>query len=261
MLRQRSKYIFYCLVVLVAAGCSRQIEPNFDDFGYNYFPLNVGDFRVYQVEQITFRGIDVGTDSLDFQLREHVVDSFINQAGGVSYKVERSTRLLPTDPWVLDSVWTARRDEVRAVSTENNTPFIKLVFPISEGKTWDGNKLNNAPCTNDLGLSDSLYCDAYEMVSIRENFELDTMVFENTITVIQQDSRDPLFITSDDVRKEVYQLDVGLVYKESFVVNYVQCAVGADNSCCLNGDLNPTCVTTVDRGLVLKQVLIDSGVE
>ncbi|MCZ6521759.1 MAG: hypothetical protein O6848_09720, partial [Bacteroidetes bacterium] len=142
-----------------------------------------------------------------------------------------------TQTWSLDSVWTTRRTAIQGIVVENNTPFVKLVFPVDENKTGDGNVLN----TKEF--------DEYQMVNVFREFVIDSLEsisFGNTITVIQNDFRDN--ITMNDVRTEVYAENIGLVYKNIEILQF--CA-------------DPDCVglEIVEVGRKLKQKIIDFGKE
>lgn len=201
--------------------------------GFDFFPLQVGDFRVYQVEEIT-KNVLIEYDTARFQLKESLVDSFPGQGGDIIYILHRSKRLSASDTWQLDSVWTARRNQSQAVTVESNVPFIKLVFPIEENKIWDGNKLNSADN------------DRYEMVNLFASFDTGLEIIENTLTVIQNEKLDSIDVL--DYRKEVYGLNIGLIYKSSRIIKFCN-----DDDC--KG------LKIIEQARILKQTIIDYGKE
>lgn len=207
--------------------------PDTTRVGFDFFPLQVGDFRVFEVEEIT-KTILFGYDTTRFQLKESLVDSFPGQGGDVIYLLHRSKRLSANDAWDLDSVWTTRRNQSQAVTVENNVPYIKMVFPIDENKIWDGNKLN------------SVDNDAYEMRNLFASFDTGLEVFEETLTVIQNEKLDSIDIL--DFRKEVYGLNIGLIYKSSSYLEF------CDDIDCLG-------LKEIEQGRILKQTIIDYGKE
>jgi len=143
-----------------------------------------------------------------YWLKESIVDSFQNLEGGISYKIQRDKRFSEREPWVLDSIWTARKDERTAVMVENNIPIVKLSFPIKENITWDGNRLNNYDEKK------------FEMVDVGKPFTGDFDSFPKTITVIQEYIPDN--IVNSISKKEVYAENVGLISKENIILIYVQ---------------------------------------
>ncbi|MCZ6693911.1 MAG: hypothetical protein O6939_08405 [Bacteroidetes bacterium] len=223
--------------IFVSVACSNEtINPGGQRVGFAHFPLEIGLFREYEVEDINllFNGQN---DTSNFLLRELIVDSVDNDDGTINYTLHQFSRQDTTQTWSLDSVWTTRRTAIQGIVVENNTPFVKLVFPVDENKTWDGNVLN----TKEF--------DEYQMVNVFREFVIDSLEsisFGNTITVIQNDFRDN--ITMIDVRTEVYAENIGLVYKNIEILQF--CA-------------DPDCVglEIVEVGRKLKQKIIDFGKE
>jgi len=221
-------------MVLLWFACNpEELIPDTTRVGFDFFPLQVGDFRVYEVEEIT-KTVLFGYDTARFQLKESLVDSFPGQGGDIIYLLHRSKRLSVNDAWDLDSVWTARRNQNQAVTVESNVPYIKMVFPIDENKIWDGNKLNSADN------------DAYEMRNLFASFDTGLEVIEETLTVIQNEKLDSIDIL--DFRKEVYGLNIGLIYKSSSYLEF------CDDIDCLG-------LKEIEQGRILKQTIIDYGKE
>jgi len=232
------KILFWAIFPLFLWDCTSDIEPDPSSIGIDHFPLEIGDFRVYEMETVkfTFSG---AADSSVFQLKESVVDSFENQEGGTTFVLNRFSRDNSSDPWVLDSAWSARSNNFRAIVVENNEPYVKLVFPAEENKEWNGNSLN---------ARDE---DEYLMEDVFQEFTLEAPdslneFFANTITVVQNDFDDK--ITRTDIRKEVYALDIGLIYKETTILSF------CSDPNCLGQEI-------IESGRYLKQTLIDFGKE
>lgn len=214
-------------LLVVVPGCDRSEEPPLEIAGFDFFPLNVGQYITYDVDSVSI------TQNLEtpysFQLRVSVVDQFVNGEGNTSFVLQRHTRANDTQPWKAAGTWTAWKTERQAVVTEGNTSYIKLQFPVSEGLGWNGNALN------DLGGDDrcnGVDCDRYEITET-----------EPSIVVTQSDATDVL---TKDVRIEKYSDDVGLVYKESTVYQYCE---GGD---CFGTDF-------VVQGIRYTMEMIDSG--
>ncbi len=224
-----------CLAVVAWASCSESLEPDPGSIGLDHFPLAVGNFRDYGVQQITYR-FSGSVDTVRFELRELAADSYTNEEGGTTFVLNRSVRNGPFASWVIDSVWSTRRTSFQAIQVENNQPFVKLVFPVAERKTWDGNALN--------GNQE----EQYRMVNVFQPFSPATGSEEhsNTITVIQSEFDDG--ITRIDQRKEVYALDIGLVYRSSKKVEF------CTDPDCLGMEI-------IEVGMDWQQTLIDFGAE
>lgn len=198
---------FFGAILILIIGCSEsKIDPSNNQLGLEYFPLETGQFRIYDAQEILFTVL--GSDTTNFQLKESVVDSFTNVENSFTYIIHRETRLNETEVWQLDSVWTARRTANFAIMVENNRSIVKLVFPIEHGTQWDGNELNGLNeklFTYDLNIADT---------TLSEN------QFSNLSKVIQSDI--PENIVNRDERYEIYAENVGLIIKNSINLEFCQ---------------------------------------
>ena len=222
------------MFVYFLSGCENStLEITPEEMGYYFFPLERGIYRDYKVHRIEYSVLG-NHDTLDYFLKEQVADSFLNQAGGISYKLERYTKTSDTLTWQLDSVWTVTKSTTNVVVVENNVPFVKLVFPVKEQKKWDGNAFNVR--------SEELYTYEYTFQPI----VIGERNYNSTLKVIHQDNPDNIVMT--DIRNEIYAENIGLIYKESIILHYC-----TDNECL--GDL------IIEQGINYKQELIEHGKE
>jgi hypothetical protein len=207
-----------------------------------YFPLKVGAYQIYTVEETQID--QVNTIELKYELRTEVTDSFPNQNGGYTYIITRAKRNNSTLPWKAFDSWSARVDDKQAVVNEENIPYVKESFPLLEGKTWNGNLLNALGGNEKCGtLQES--CDIYSLEDVARPYEINPdLSFAKTITIIQNDDHDA--IVGEDVRKEVYAQHVGLIYKETSILEY--CTVGS----CVGKQ-------EIVKGLIYTQVIHEYG--
>ena len=193
--------------------CSETRDAVPQDLGNHYYPLNRGDFRTYRVDGVIYNAFNDST-SFSYFLRESVVDTFTNLELGLSYKILREKKLSESDPWVIDSLWTARKDLRTAVLVENNVPVVKLSFPTKDSVSWDGNRLNDKDA------------NIFTLVNVNQAFSGEFGEFQNTATVIQQYLPD--LIVNWISQKEVYAENIGMIYKENIILIFNQDAIGAE---------------------------------
>jgi len=221
--------------LLIFVRCSETIIPEPVNADSVFFPLQVGLFREYEVDRIDYRNTGE-IDTSIFFLREQVVDSFLNVENKFTYIINLSTRATSDDPWRLDSVWTARHSAFQAIQTEDNLAFVKLVFPIREGTEWDGNVFNN------------LENEEYFYDSVGVSRSIDSLNFNNTVTVVQSDFADGF--TREDIRQEIFAENIGLIYRQRLILEF----------CTL-----PECLETpeqeIDIGVDYVQRIIGYGIE
>jgi hypothetical protein len=191
-------------------ACERNdLETSENNMGYSYFPLNIGDYKIYEVVDIRYT-VQHGKDSSFYYVKDLVKDSSFNQIGEKIYLIYRYKRSTNTASWEEEpiQVITVNRNKTNLVFYKESVPYVKLTFPVKSGLTWDGNAYNT---------QEPLYY-SYSM----ENFPSDLNGLETSqwIGVIQSDFDDQ--IVRRDVRFEIYAIDIGLVYLINSIVNYCQ---------------------------------------
>ncbi len=200
------KKIGYLLVALTGLfySCSETEEINDQTTGKIYYPVEIGDFRIYNVTAVRLLQ-DTVSDSSSFQLRERVDTLYSNLAGEPTYKIIRSRRPTPDDVWIDDSVITVTVSNNQVRKQTSNVESVKMVFPIRDGKTWNPNVYNT------LEPGRAFY------TNVGQPFSTDGKNYGKTTTVMVNDFVSAI---SRDVRKEVYAENVGLVYKNYEVIEF-----------------------------------------
>jgi len=191
-------FLFAIAVVLLSECKTSTIDPKDIPDGKEYYPLHIGNYAIYAISVHT--KVAGGFDTLNYQLKELVSDTF-KSGGETFYRLERFTRLQVTSPWPEnpDSVWTVRISQNRLIKTENNVPYIKLIFPVKEAGKWDGNALNT--------LSE----DEYTYTAIAKPYTVNTKTYPNTVSVSKQEE---ISLIKRNTGIEVYAKDIGLVLKK-----------------------------------------------
>ena len=180
-------------------ACNEAVSPETVDLGYDYFPLNTGDLRVYEVTRID-HNLDQSSDTLRYQLKEVVGEKF-SSGGEESFRLERFTRLDETEEWQEDSVWSARRNTFQAVVVENNVPIIKLSFPLEEDRRWDGNAMN------------SKEYDEFKMVNLDAAYTVNGVNFAPSLEMVKEEALDATQRVTDSFHKEYFARDIGMIYR------------------------------------------------
>lgn len=211
------------LIYFLLAACTdgEQILENVDlDFGYDYFPLEVGDYVIYEVDSIIYdpQESTVIVDTNSIQVREEVVDAFEGDDGQIFYKIERSERDSAGLTWQLTDVWSAHRTDRQAIRQEENLRFIKLLFPITGGSTW------NANMNIDEGIDITIVGETLKMfqdwqTEVEAITPLDTingMEFKDVATISLVNNEN--FIEYR-FGQERYAKDIGLVYRELWILD------------------------------------------
>lgn len=221
------------MVAWAAVSCSSP-DVRRADHGESYFPLQKGFYQRYDVNQVKYvLGVP---ETLNYELKVQVADSFATQNGDYTYVLYRSKRSSNETSWTYIDTWSATRSDRQVVMQEENVPYVKLTFPVAEGITWNGNLFNTT---------------AEETYSLQEFNRPQTIggtVYDDCVTVMQSDNND--FIVFLDQRKEVYARNAGLVFKQTTQLHYCT----DTNAGCLGQQI-------VDEGIIYTQTLKEYGVE
>ena len=196
------------LIFLLTGLCRcavKDVRPDPAYLGYAYFPLDSGLFRIYLVKEKNYH-IDGQVDSSAWFGKEEQQSWFLNQLGDSVLLTERFFSQDSTGPWQLDSLIRVQKNKLWVLVTESNIPYVKLVFPVTESKSWNGNAYNS------MGEEDYHYKNVSEKTTILNS------VFPYSVTVIEKDLEDPVVNTVKNY--EIYASGVGLVYRESIDYHY-----------------------------------------
>lgn len=189
-----------CVFLLTEMGCRKnQLEPKPNDVGYGYFPLDIGNTWIYQVDSINYDAFAKSIDTFSFLVKRVVVDTVLDNQGVRSSVVECFRTDSLTGAYKLDRTYTKRIVDYRAEVIDSNVRVINLVFPPTLYKYWDANAYNTKPKTE------------YEILDIMENEVIDTTTYPDVIHVVQ---RDESFKTLRNYGIEKYAKNIGLVYAQ-----------------------------------------------
>jgi len=206
------------LILLILPSCVKNESTQIDiESDKAYFPLQPGKFVEYEADSILFRQ-GMLLDSVRFFAREEIQSQSMDSLGAY-YTILRSQRKKNTDAWLPTASYTARILGQKAIRNESNLFFIKLVFPLTIGSSWNGlAHINTDQIFNIEGESVEVYQD-WESFRIREPagvFTSGTLNFTDVITVLQTDEDN---IISRRYAEEKYAKGVGLVYKEMIILD------------------------------------------
>lgn len=210
------RIIVLFISTLLLTQCTEVVKPAEEEIGRDYFPLAIGNFWIYDVTETTFNNKPKTSagDSVNYQVRERIAETYTDQSGQLTYKIIRSRRTLPSAEWGQDSLVIIHKLQNSVQISHNNIKTINLIFPVTEGKTWNGNAFNNR------GTAEFIYNEVGNPFTIRDT------VYDKTVRVIQ--AYDKNIINFED-QQEVYAYGVGLIYKRVIDYNYCDGSAGQGN--------------------------------
>ncbi|MBX2893948.1 MAG: hypothetical protein KF763_00795 [Cyclobacteriaceae bacterium] len=210
----------YSLIVLMLALLACEDKPINMEWGTDFFPLRTGREWTYNISKTTYSYLGTPIEE-SYELNIAVTDSTIAN-GIVTYLLVASNRSANNE-WQPVQSWSVRISGNEVIQNESNIMRVKMIFPVGSSTKWDGNQYNNEPPF----LKDYITTAEQRLFRI-ENFnqpkELSSgLNFASTVTVVISNLFDP--IIGQDVQKETYARQVGLVFKE--VTQLVFCNQGA----------------------------------
>jgi len=191
------KKIFPLFILLAFSSCKRETE--IVDLHYDYFPVKIGTWVIYDVDSIAYNDFTSTVDTFDFQVKEIIESEFTDNEGRPTQRIERYYRDNSNSPWLLKNVWAANRTEKTAERVEENIRYIKLIFPIVKNAKWDGNKANTL---------DEIQ---YEFKDIHSAYSLNSLSFDSCL-VVQHENELTLF--TNIFGQEVYANHIGNIYRK-----------------------------------------------
>ena len=206
MLKKNTCYQALVFLMMLGLGVSCQTnnaDPKPDDL--TYFPLDSGDYWVYQVTQETYFPNTPVKKSV-YQLQQRISSSYINN-GQLYFLLEESIKRSEQAGFQLSAVKTVYKNLKEVVSAERNVPLLKLAFPIAPTTSWNINTYNANPDTL-LRYEDT-----------RNVFSVGNLKFDQTVSVLG--TNDSTLVNQERYRR-VYAPNVGLIFSENVSLAYCQ---------------------------------------
>jgi len=187
--------------------------------GNQFYRTEIGKYIIYNYDSTIYDDLLGGAFPYQGQVRYFTADTFRDNQGRLSYRVVVEKRRNDTDPFIPNDVISVTPSADHVEVYQKNLKFIKLVFPVSNGKSWNGNAM--------LPLQDQDYKEEYDNDKWNytySNFDTDfdpgNNLYEHTVTVNQIDDAlnnpdvDSTAYAYRNFSKEIYAYGVGMIYKE-----------------------------------------------
>lgn len=205
------------IVAASLTACKKEIKNDYGpDATRGYYPLIRGHYVTYDVDSILWNDYTRTVTPKHSQVRYTVVDTFTDLTKKLSYRIDVNYREADTSIWRIHSTFYATPEENALDVTHSNLRIRKLIFPVIDKNTWNGNAF--VPTSD----GDFQYYNGwnYRYEDVQQPYNNGRAYFENTISVPQADAKTgnpeiDSFNYADRVfSKEIYAFNVGLVYKE-----------------------------------------------
>ncbi|MBC7861684.1 MAG: hypothetical protein IAF38_01845 [Bacteroidia bacterium] len=251
------KFLVFLLPFAMLVSCKKD-KPVAEkpDLGYDYYPDQLGRYVIYDCDSTVYQQIYDSTKIYKFQIKEVIDSLFTDNQGRPALRISRYKKLISiysgftlpntsiilntdtvlfTDSFKIQDVWWANKTTTTAEVVEENNRYTKLIFPVEENKTWNGN------ANNTLGPWD------YEYINMDEPLTLGTLSFDKTCHVNQFNSQG--IVIYKKIYDEKYARGVGMIYKE--ITDYTWKVNGSQIAL----------IGQIDYGLHYKMTAIQYGTE
>ena len=223
------KRVFFICFIIGCVSCKRNNDSVPALTGVEYFPTDIGRYWIYSVHEIKY---NLNITDTTYNRKDVINNAFISN-NTLIYELYRFYKPTTAVDWPIqpDSVWTLSTNQNQIAIKENNIEFIRLVFPLSNGKTWDGNSKNiNGP-------------DLYEATNFEQPYTSGTKYYSATVNVNEKHTLNFVF---KDYRNRIYAKNIGMVYKKYDQVTY-------------NTDPANIGLQKIDFGKIVEETLIAYG--
>ncbi len=217
------------ITLLLLVSCKKDNSQPIN-FGYQYFPVKEGLYKVYDVMSIIHDDPVNVHDTTILQIKETIGEVYTDEEGDEAHKLYRYKRYSDTANWEIKDVWSIKLTPQTGEIVEENKRRIKMAFAISYNQFWDGNALNNDE------KEECYYRD------IAKPFTVDNLTTFDSTAVVEH--ADYLNYIQYLRHYEVYSANIGKIYSVNKDITLI------------NGD-----TLNVDKGTEVYYSIIDYGQE
>lgn len=208
--------------------------------GLDYYPATIGKYVIYDVDSTIYNSLTQDTTVTKYRIKEKITELFTDNEGQDALRLERfikkynPNKSYDSIAWTIKEVWMVNANSKSIQVVEGNVRYTKLIFPIQQGASWDGNAKNT--------MGEWLY--TYEYIDKAET--IGSKQVDKVLNVKQKNYRT---LISYQNYNEKYAKGIGLVYREitDILSNNVIANVPVEGR--------------IEDGIIYKQTLVTYGNE
>jgi hypothetical protein len=180
-------------------------------------PLQTGKYITYRLDSTVYVNLNTVKTVRSYVVRDWVDGESTDNQGRKTFRIKRMTRSsTDTTRWTETAVFVATPLDRSLEFVDNNLRTIRLIEPIRNDFSWQGNRYINTVTDPQLQYLDGW---TFRYRNAGQPFSAGDISFPETVTVAQRDEvinnpNDKTRLFSVNKSSEVYAKGVGLVYKE-----------------------------------------------
>ena len=235
-----SLFISITSCLLFFSCAKKKIPESSALLGLDYYPATIGKYVIYDVDSTIYNSLTQDTTVTKYRIKEKITELFTDNEGQDALRLERfikkynPNKSYDSIAWTIKEVWMVNANSKSIQVVEGNVRYTKLIFPIQQGASWDGNAKNT--------MGEWLY--TYEYIDKAET--IGSKQVDKVLNVKQKNYRT---LISYQNYNEKYAKGIGLVYREitDILSNNVIANVPVEGR--------------IEDGIIYKQTLVTYGNE
>lgn len=162
---------------------------------------------IYDVDSTVYDDFDGDTTYYKYRIKEKLEEYYYDNEGRKAVRMVRyikrydSTMSYDNMNWEVKDVWNYTKTATTLEVVEEDQRFTKLIFPVKEEATWNGNAFNT--------IGEWEY--SYEYIDRAES--INGVSFDEVLKVVQKDDK-LMNVIHRQYYIEKYAKGIGLVYRE-----------------------------------------------
>ncbi|MCF0058371.1 hypothetical protein [Dyadobacter sp. CY356] len=181
---------------------------------YKYYPLEVGQFSIYEITEVVYSAGLKDPVTNKWQEKDEINSVSINSAGISTYLISTYRRNTSSDYWQKIKQYTSELYPDKIVQNIDNEAVVPMIFPIDKNTTWDGFMYLN------LNNTDNRYGYDFTYENVGEPFNTGVNSFNKTIKVVER--VDTSGLTKYNFASKHYANNVGLILDQQADLEYLQ---------------------------------------
>jgi hypothetical protein len=203
-------YFFGAIVLLVVACESPEKRPD----NSSYFPIEVGSYRIYAVEEQVHSTGTKNVKSDSWFEKEEIIRVRSKPDGISECVISYSVRVKSTDYWKKTKEYLVDIYPDKVVQNKDNEMTTSLVFPYSRDVKWNGYEYLF------LNDEDPRYSYLFQYEDLNKSLQIDSLHFPITLKVIERTDTSGAVLYR--LGYKLYAAGVGLVMDVQTDYDYLQ---------------------------------------
>ena len=176
----------------------------------------VGKFIIYQLDSTVTVNFGSAFVKRSYLIKDSIVEKFVDNQNRESYKLFRYQYDAVTKTWNPTNTFFLTPTDTKLEYVENNQRYIRLVEPISDFKSWQGNTNISIQMYNPGNFFNTW---TFYYKDVNQPAQVGMFNFAKTVSVVQYDSTEntPFFPNNYNQYNKSYEIyadTIGLVYKD-----------------------------------------------